>query len=67
MIGCWGGLTLLPSWIQQMVKAAGGTNGVEITSYAFMIMMVGAALGYASLIWFTEVMGTTLVVLHFQT
>lgn len=57
MIGCWGGLTLLPSWIQQMVKAGGGTNGVEITSYAFMIMMVGAALGYASLIWTTQAWG----------
>ena len=57
MIGCWGGLTLLPSWIQQMVSAAGGKNGVEITSYAFMIMMVGAALGYATLIWTTEAWG----------
>src|SRR5271156_5694676 len=57
MIGCWGGLTLLPSWIQQMVRFAGGTNGVQITSYAFMIMMVGAALGYATLIWTTEAWG----------
>jgi MFS family permease len=57
MIGCWGGLTLLPSWIQQMVRASGGTNGVQVTSYAFMIMMVGAALGYATLIWTTEALG----------
>jgi MFS family permease len=57
MIGCWGGLTLLPSWIQQMVRASGGTNGVQVTSYAFMIMMVGAVLGYATLIWTTEALG----------
>ena len=57
MIGCWGGLTLLPSWIQQMVKASGGTNGVQMTSYAFMNMMVGAVLGYATLIWTTEAWG----------
>src|ERR1700722_911606 len=57
MIGCWGGLTLLPSWIQQLVRASGGTNGVSTISYAFMLMMVGAALGYASLIWITDWLG----------
>ena len=60
MIGCWGGLTLLPSWIQQMVKAGGGTNGVQMTSYAFMNMMVGAVFGYATLIWTTEALGRRL-------
>ena len=57
MIGCWGGLTLLPSWIQQLVRATGGTNGVSLISYAFMLMMVGAVLGYASLIWITDALG----------
>jgi MFS family permease len=57
MIGCWGGLTLMPSWIQQMVRESGGTNGVQATSYAFMIMMVGAVLGYTTLIWTTEALG----------
>lgn len=57
MIGCWGGLTLLPSWIQQLVRASGGANGVQVTSYAFMIMMVGAVLGYATLIWASEAIG----------
>lgn len=57
MIGCWGGLTLLPSWINQLVRASGGTNGVQIVSYAFMLMMVGATLGYLSLIWITEAWG----------
>jgi MFS family permease len=57
MIGCWGGLTLLPSWIQQLVRTQGGTNGVETISYAFMIMMAGAVLGYLTLIWTTEAIG----------
>ena len=57
MIGCWGGLALLPSWINQLVRAAGGTSGVAAVSYAFMIMMVGAIAGYASLIWITEWLG----------
>jgi MFS family permease len=57
MIGCWGGLTLLPSWIQQLVRASGATNGVSTISYAFMLMMVGAVLGYASLIWITDALG----------
>ena len=57
MIGCWGGLTLLPSWIQQLVRASGGTNGVPTISYAFMLMMVGAVLGYATLIWMTDALG----------
>ena len=57
MIGCWGGLTLLPSWIQQLVRASGGTNGVSTISYAFMLMMVGAVVGYATLIWMTDALG----------
>jgi MFS family permease len=57
MIGCWGGLTLLPSWIAQLVRMSGATNGVQAVSYAFMIMMLGAVLGYASLIWLTDAIG----------
>jgi predicted MFS family arabinose efflux permease len=57
MIGCWGGLALLPNWIQQLVRASGGTNGVHVVSYAFMLMMLGAAVGYLSLIWITEALG----------
>ena len=56
MIGSWGGLTLLPSWIQQLVHASGGTPlvGVKTISYAFMLMMVGAVLGYGSLIFLSD-------------
>ncbi|MFG1358417.1 MFS transporter [Xanthobacter pseudotagetidis] len=57
MIGCWGGLALLPNWINQLVRTSGGANGVQVISYAFMLMMVGAIAGYVSLIWFTEWLG----------
>jgi MFS family permease len=58
-IGNWGGVTLLPSWIQQMVRATGGTPlvGVQTISYAFMLMMVGALFGYISLIFLTDSIG----------
>jgi len=57
MIGCWGGLALLPNWIQQLVRSSGASNGVQVVSYSFMLMMIGAVLGYASLIWLTELLG----------
>lgn len=59
MIGSWGGLTLLPSWIQQLVRAAGSSPGagVQAISHAFMLMMAGAALGYISLIFLSDAIG----------
>jgi MFS family permease len=57
MIGSWGGLALIPSWVQQLVRAGGGTNGVQMVSYAFMLMMVGAVGGYCSLIYLTDAIG----------
>ncbi len=57
MLGCWGGLTLLPSWINQMLGPQAATQGVAMVSYAFMLMMAGAILGYLSLIWTTEALG----------
>ena len=53
MIGSWGGLTLLPSWIQQFVRGSGGAPamGAQTISYAFMLMMMGAVLGYLTLIF----------------
>ena len=59
MIGSWGGITLLPNWIQQLVRTSGanGATGVRMVSYAFMIMMVGATAGYITLIWLTQAVG----------
>ncbi len=59
MIGSWGGITLLPSWVQQLVRTAGGTPlvGVQTISYLFMLMMVGAVAGYVTLIFLTDAVG----------
>lgn len=57
MIGCWGGLALLPNWVVQMVHAEKAGNPVQMVSYAFMLMMTGSIFGYLSLIWFTEALG----------
>jgi MFS family permease len=59
MIGSWGGLTLLPSWIQQLSRAAGAPPvvAVQTISYAFMLMMIGAILGYLTLIFLTDSIG----------
>jgi MFS family permease len=60
MLGCWGGLTLLPSWINQMLGPDAATRGGATVSYAFMLMMAGAILGYLTLIWSTEALGRRL-------
>jgi MFS family permease len=59
MIGSWGGLTLVPSWIQQLSRAAGASPvvAVQTISYAFMLMMIGAVLGYVTLIFLTDGIG----------
>jgi MFS family permease len=59
MIGSWGGLTLMPSWIQQMIREEGNTaiTGIQAVSYAFMLMMAGAALAYILLIFLIETLG----------
>lgn len=59
MIGCWGGLALLPSWVQQLVHASGGSPlvGIQTVSYVIMLMMIGAVLGYSSLIFLTDGIG----------
>lgn len=58
MLGCWGGLTFLPSWIHQLSAQAADHRDVGSTvSYAFILMMVGATLGYLTLIWMLEALG----------
>jgi MFS family permease len=57
MLGCWGGLTFLPSWIHQLATGEGGKNIGATVSYAFILMMIGATLGYLSLIWMLEALG----------
>ncbi|CAB3747987.1 MFS transporter [Paraburkholderia solisilvae] len=58
MLGCWGGLTFLPSWIHQLSVAAADHRDVGSTvSYAFILMMIGATLGYLTLIWMLDALG----------
>jgi len=56
MITSWAGLTLLPSWIQQLLGPA-HADGVKVVSYAFMLMMAGALAGYLTLMWLTDAIG----------
>jgi MFS family permease len=58
MVGSWGGLTLLPNWIQQLTAAgASALPGKDVVSYAFMLMMAGAVAGYLSLAFLAEHLG----------
>ncbi|MFM0378988.1 MFS transporter [Paraburkholderia strydomiana] len=60
MLGCWGGLTFLPSWIHQLSAAAAAADQGNIgttVSYAFILMMFGATLGYLTLIWMLDAFG----------
>jgi len=58
MLGCWGGLTFLPSWIHQLSIAAADHRDIGKTvSYAFILMMIGATLGYLTLIWMLDALG----------
>jgi len=60
MIGSWGGLTLLPSWIHQLTAEASAGAAGRWVSYAFMLMMVGATLGYLTLMWMLNALGRRL-------
>ena len=60
MIGSWGGSTLIPIWINQMVGAGGRLAAIQATSICFMFSNVGAVLGYLTLISLTHVMGRRL-------
>jgi len=55
MIGSWGGITLLPNWIRELV----GQNGdpVKMTSFAFVLMMGAGIPGYAAVVWGGKFMG----------
>jgi MFS family permease len=57
MIGSWGTSTLLPTWIHQLLPSDQGRAAVKITSQSFMLINVGAVLGYATLIWLTDAIG----------
>jgi MFS family permease len=55
MIGSWGGLTLLPSWIRQLAGHTG--DPVKTTSVVFMLMTGAAIPGYAAVVWVGKLVG----------
>jgi len=58
MVGSWGGLTWLPSWIAQLLaKHPGGSSTTTMVSEFFMIMMLGAIVGYLVLIPLVDAVG----------
>jgi MFS family permease len=58
MIGAWGGTTLIPIWINQLLGAA-ATPGDRTTAVSrmFILMNIGAIVGYLSLMWLTQAIG----------
>jgi len=57
MIGAWSTMTLLPTWIHQLLGPGGSAGAVKVTSLCFMLINVGAVFGYLSLIWLTDAIG----------
>lgn len=58
MIGSWGGLILLPTWVYTLL-GSGATPGAKLqaVSEVFFIMNIGAVAGYALLIWLVDWVG----------
>jgi MFS family permease len=56
MIGAFGGATLLPIWVRGLVGADPG-RAVTVTSQCFMLINVGAVLGYLALMWLNDAIG----------
>ena len=58
MIGAWGGTTLIPVWINQLL-GAGATPGARANAVSRAVIMtnVGAIVGYVSLMWLTQAIG----------
>lgn len=57
MVGSFSILNLVPVWIHQLLGPDQGKLSVQKTSESFMIMNVGAVLGYLCLIWLTSAIG----------
>lgn len=57
MIGAFGAATILPIWIRSLVGLDNAAFAVAATSQCFMLINVGAVLGYLTLIWLTDAIG----------
>jgi MFS family permease len=56
MIGAFGGATLLPVWIRGLV-GADPRLAVTATSQCFMLINVGAVVGYLAVMWLSDAVG----------
>ncbi len=58
MIGSWGGTTMIPVWINQLLgPGASAAARVSAVSQMAILMNLGAILGYLSLMWLTDAIG----------
>jgi MFS family permease len=57
MIGNYGALAVLPIWFRALAGPDNPTLAVTITSQFFMLLNVGAVLGYLTVIWLTDAIG----------
>lgn len=57
MVGSWGGLTWIPSWVHQLLPIALAPNTSSYVSTAMMLVGVGSIFGYLTLMWLTNAIG----------
>jgi len=60
MIGSWATTTMIPIWVHQLIGAGPRLAAIHATSVCFMLINVGAVLGYTALIWMTDALGRRL-------
>jgi MFS family permease len=56
MLGAFSGATLLPIWIRDLAQDD-ARLAVTVTSRCFMLINIGAVLGYVALIWLNDAIG----------
>lgn len=56
MIGAFGGITLLPTWIAELL-GSDRSAAIKVTSQSIMLMNAGALFGYLVLIWLVDAVG----------
>jgi MFS family permease len=57
MIGAYGAGMLIPIWVNQLVGPGQRMAAIQATSACYMLINVGAVLGYLTLIWLTNAVG----------
>lgn len=57
MVGSWGGLVWIPSWVHQLLPPSLAVHTSSYVSTAMMLVGVGSIFGYATLMWLTDAIG----------